>query len=209
MPGLRVAIAHADAPEWVDVITALVHEARPQAEIELVENLGAVVGTHAGPGAVGFFWFQDYVVAVVRRRVPDPSALPGTVSVCAGRRRLRVAPCRFAGEDGTGAQLPDGIVSIAREAQKREVQADACGRDGAEEQASEQQSGPASHSDRVRGARRSVRARARSGAHAAGSPVARGEAAPGVGRERRGRAGVGETRALQVVAAATEPTAQA
>ena len=28
-------------------------------EIELVENLGAVVGTHAGPGAVGFFWFQD------------------------------------------------------------------------------------------------------------------------------------------------------
>ena len=27
--------------------------------IELVEPLGAVVGTHAGPGAVGFFWFQD------------------------------------------------------------------------------------------------------------------------------------------------------
>ncbi len=23
------------------------------------ETLGAVVGTHAGPGAVGFFWFQD------------------------------------------------------------------------------------------------------------------------------------------------------
>ena len=34
-------------------------KARPQAEIELVENLGAVVGTHAGPGSVGFFWFQD------------------------------------------------------------------------------------------------------------------------------------------------------
>jgi len=58
-PGLRIAIAHADAPEWVDVLTDLVQKLRPQAEIELVEALGAVVGTHAGPGAVGFFWFQD------------------------------------------------------------------------------------------------------------------------------------------------------
>jgi len=58
-PGLRVAIAHADAPEWVDDISTLVHETRPQAEIELVQLLGAVVGTHTGPGAVGFFWLQD------------------------------------------------------------------------------------------------------------------------------------------------------
>lgn len=58
-PGLRVAIAHANAPEWVDVLTDLVTRTRPNAEIELVEILGAVVGTHAGPGAVGFFWFQD------------------------------------------------------------------------------------------------------------------------------------------------------
>lgn len=57
--GLRIAIAHADAPEWIDVLSDLVAKARPQAVIELVENLGAVVGTHAGPGAVGFFWFQD------------------------------------------------------------------------------------------------------------------------------------------------------
>jgi DegV family protein with EDD domain len=59
LPGLRIAIAHADAPEWVEVLTDLVTKARPHAEIELVEILGAVVGTHAGPGAVGFFWFQD------------------------------------------------------------------------------------------------------------------------------------------------------
>ena len=32
---------------------------KSQAEIEFVENLGACVGTHAGPGSVGFFWFQD------------------------------------------------------------------------------------------------------------------------------------------------------
>jgi DegV family protein with EDD domain len=58
-PGLRVSIAHANAPEWVDVLTDLTQRIRPQAEIELVRVLGAVVGTHAGPGAVGFFWLQD------------------------------------------------------------------------------------------------------------------------------------------------------
>jgi DegV family protein with EDD domain len=57
-PGLRVSIAHAEAPDWVEVITDLVRTRRPQAEIELVETLGAVVGTHTGPGSVGFFWWQ-------------------------------------------------------------------------------------------------------------------------------------------------------
>ena len=57
--GLRVAIAHAQAPEWVDVLTDMARRLRPKATIDLVEPLGAVVGTHAGPGAVGFFWFQD------------------------------------------------------------------------------------------------------------------------------------------------------
>ncbi len=58
-PGLRASIAHANAPWWVDALTDLVARTRPQAEIELVRLLGAVVGTHAGPGAVGFFWYQD------------------------------------------------------------------------------------------------------------------------------------------------------
>jgi DegV family protein with EDD domain len=57
--GLRTAIAHANAPEWIDVLTDLVSKARPKATVDLVQLLGAVVGTHAGPGAVGFFWFQD------------------------------------------------------------------------------------------------------------------------------------------------------
>lgn len=57
--GLRVAIAHADAPEWVGTLSELVWRTRPQAEIEFAATLGAVVSTHAGPGAVGFFWFQD------------------------------------------------------------------------------------------------------------------------------------------------------
>ena len=58
-PGLHVAIAHANAPEWVGTISELVWRVRPKAEIEFTAALGAVVGTHAGPGAVGFFWFQD------------------------------------------------------------------------------------------------------------------------------------------------------
>ena len=32
---------------------------RPAAEIEVVTTLGPVVGAHAGPGTVGFFWFDD------------------------------------------------------------------------------------------------------------------------------------------------------
>jgi DegV family protein with EDD domain len=58
-PDLRIAIAHANAPEWVGEISELVWRVRPKAEIEFTSPLGAVVGTHAGPGAVGFFWFQD------------------------------------------------------------------------------------------------------------------------------------------------------
>jgi len=57
--GLRVAIAHADAADWVGTLSELVWRVRPKAEIEFKASLGAVVGTHAGPGAVGFFWFQD------------------------------------------------------------------------------------------------------------------------------------------------------
>jgi fatty acid kinase fatty acid binding subunit len=56
---LRVAIAHAAAPERVRQLEATVRAARPQAQVELVTDLGPVVGTHAGPGALGLFWFDD------------------------------------------------------------------------------------------------------------------------------------------------------
>ncbi|MDQ5820592.1 MAG: DegV family protein [Actinomycetota bacterium] len=58
-PGLRVGIAHADAPERAEALVKMVRNTRPHAEIETVTTLGAVVGTHAGPGTVGFFWFTD------------------------------------------------------------------------------------------------------------------------------------------------------
>jgi fatty acid-binding protein DegV len=39
----------------------MVRDRRPAAEIEVVTTLGPVVGAHAGPGTVGFFWFDDAV----------------------------------------------------------------------------------------------------------------------------------------------------
>ena len=58
-PELKVGIAHADAPERAEALRKMVRAERPQAEIEVVTVLGPVVGTHAGPGTVGFFWFLD------------------------------------------------------------------------------------------------------------------------------------------------------
>ena len=58
-PGLRVGIAHAEAPERMAALEKLVRDVRPQAEIEVATTLGPVVGTHAGPGTVGLFWLQD------------------------------------------------------------------------------------------------------------------------------------------------------
>jgi DegV family protein with EDD domain len=58
-PGLRVGIAHADAPERLAELVKMVRDRRPRAQIELETSLGAVIGAHAGPGTVGFFWFTD------------------------------------------------------------------------------------------------------------------------------------------------------
>jgi len=54
-----VGIAHAAAPERLEALRELVRRTRPQAQIEVETMLGAVVGTHAGPGTVGLFWFDD------------------------------------------------------------------------------------------------------------------------------------------------------
>jgi DegV family protein with EDD domain len=58
-PNLRVSIAHADAPDRAEALRELVRRTRPEAQLELVTTLGPVVGTHAGPGTVGLFWFDD------------------------------------------------------------------------------------------------------------------------------------------------------
>jgi fatty acid-binding protein DegV len=56
---LRVAIADADAPDRTEALRELVRRTRPEAELDLVTTLGPVIGTHAGPGTVGLFWFAD------------------------------------------------------------------------------------------------------------------------------------------------------
>ena len=58
-PAYRLAVAHAAAPERAAELEALVRERRPQAELELVVTLGAVIGAHAGPGTLALFWFRD------------------------------------------------------------------------------------------------------------------------------------------------------
>jgi DegV family protein with EDD domain len=58
-PGLRVAIAHAEAPDRMTELKKMVQATRPHATIEVETTLGPVIGTHAGPGTVGFFWFPD------------------------------------------------------------------------------------------------------------------------------------------------------
>jgi DegV family protein with EDD domain len=56
---LHVGIAHAAAPDRLEALTSLVRNVRPRATIDMSTMLGPVIGTHAGPGTVGFFWFHD------------------------------------------------------------------------------------------------------------------------------------------------------
>ena len=58
-PGLRFGIAHAAAPEKARELEKMVRDLRPRAQIDVQTMLGAVLGAHAGPGTVGFFWFTD------------------------------------------------------------------------------------------------------------------------------------------------------
>ena len=58
-PASKLAVAHAAAPERAAELEAMVRERRPHAELELVVTLGAVIGTHTGPGTLALFWFRD------------------------------------------------------------------------------------------------------------------------------------------------------
>lgn len=58
-PSLRIGLAHAAAPERLAELEQIVRASRPNARIEIVSQLGAVVGAHAGPGTLGLFWFDD------------------------------------------------------------------------------------------------------------------------------------------------------
>jgi DegV family protein with EDD domain len=55
----RIGMCEAAAPDRLAALERLVREARPKATVDIVTSLGAVVGTHAGPGTLGLFWFDD------------------------------------------------------------------------------------------------------------------------------------------------------
>ena len=100
VPELHVAVAHADAPAKGDALVAMVRDVRPQAQLDVVASLGSVVGTHAGPGAVGFFWFTD----------ADPCAMTVVVLVLADGR-AGAGPVVVTGPEGsvaTGLSFPTG-----------------------------------------------------------------------------------------------------
>ena len=46
-------------PSEAEALAEMVRQTRPAADLELVTTLGPVVGAHAGPGTIGFFWFDD------------------------------------------------------------------------------------------------------------------------------------------------------
>lgn len=59
LAGVRVAVVHADAHADAERLVEAVRRARPDATIDLVTQFGPVLGTNAGPGAVGIAWFAD------------------------------------------------------------------------------------------------------------------------------------------------------
>jgi len=50
---VHVAVVHADAPEAAEQLVEMARRAVPHAVIDHVGELGAVVGTHGGPGTLG------------------------------------------------------------------------------------------------------------------------------------------------------------
>ena len=89
-PGLSVAIAHAEAAEAVEQLREIVLASRPQADVKMVTSLGAVVGTHAGPGTVGFFWYQPDALAGCASRPAEPAS--GAASRRSRRSSRRAVP---------------------------------------------------------------------------------------------------------------------
>ena len=56
---LRVAIASSPGNDLPDRVAEMVARVRPDATLELRATLGAVIGTYAGPGALGLLWVPE------------------------------------------------------------------------------------------------------------------------------------------------------
>ncbi|MDQ3889996.1 MAG: DegV family protein [Actinomycetota bacterium] len=60
-PALHIGVAHADAESEAAALVERLRATRPRASVDFFGTLGPVVGTHAGPGTLGLFWFEDAV----------------------------------------------------------------------------------------------------------------------------------------------------
>jgi predicted GTPase len=58
-PSAVYGVPVAAGPNRVAALRDLVARTRPSATVEAAGSLGPVVGAHAGPGAVGLFWWHD------------------------------------------------------------------------------------------------------------------------------------------------------
>jgi DegV family protein with EDD domain len=58
-PELHVGVGHAAAPDDAEDLVGRIRAARPRASLDIVTELGPVIGTHGGPGTLGLFWFAD------------------------------------------------------------------------------------------------------------------------------------------------------
>ena len=56
---VRVCVAHGGAPERAEELAALVQATDRTIDICLRGEVGAVIGTYAGPGAVALFFIQE------------------------------------------------------------------------------------------------------------------------------------------------------
>jgi fatty acid kinase fatty acid binding subunit len=62
-PNLHVGVAHAEAEREAGELVERIKQVRSSAELDFFGTLGPVVGTHAGPGTLGLFWFEDEPVS--------------------------------------------------------------------------------------------------------------------------------------------------
>jgi DegV family protein with EDD domain len=58
---VHIALGHADRPEGLAALEAMVREARPEAVVDFAGELGPTVGTHGGPGLLGLGYLHDPV----------------------------------------------------------------------------------------------------------------------------------------------------
>jgi DegV family protein with EDD domain len=56
---VHIALGHADRPDGLAALEAMVREARPEAVLDFAGELGPTVGTHGGPGLLGLGYLHD------------------------------------------------------------------------------------------------------------------------------------------------------